>query len=66
MILKVTPIQFFRQVRQEVKKITWPSRKEVSQVTMIVLVIVTLAAAFFFAVDVVLAGLVEFILGLCA
>ncbi len=64
--MKVTPIQFFRQVRQEVKKITWPSRKEVSQVTMIVLVIVTLAAAFFFAVDVVLAGLVKFILGLGA
>ena len=64
--MKISPIQFFRQVRQEVKKITWPAKKEVSQVTMIVLIIVTLAAAFFFAVDVVLAGSVKFILGLGA
>jgi len=62
--LKVSPIQFFRQVRQEVKKITWPSKKEVSQVTMVVLVIVVLAAVFFFVVDVVLAAAVKVVLGL--
>jgi len=62
--LKVSPIQFFRQVRQEVKKITWPSKKEVTQVTTVVLFIVTLAAIFFFAVDVVLAWVVKLILGL--
>ena len=28
---KVNPLQFFRQVRQEIKKVTWPSRKEVMQ-----------------------------------
>ncbi len=62
--MKVSPIQFFRQVRQEVKKITWPSKKEVTQVTTVVLFIVTLAAIFFFAVDVVLAWVVKLILGL--
>ncbi len=62
--MKVSPIQFFRQVRQEVKKITWPSRKEVTQVTTIVLIIVALAAVFFFAVDVVLAWAVKLILRL--
>jgi len=60
--VKISPIQFFRQVRQEVKKVTWPTRKEVMQVTTIVLVIVALAAAFFFMVDVVLAAAVKFIL----
>ena len=60
--MKVSPIQFFRQVRQEVKKVTWPTRKEVMQVTTIVLIIVALAAAFFFAVDVVLAWAVKLIL----
>lgn len=62
--MKVSPIQFFRQVRQEVKKITWPTRKEVTQVTMVVLIIVALAAAFFFAVDVVLAWAVKLVLRL--
>jgi len=62
--VKVSPIQFFRQVRQEVKKITWPKRKEVTQVTTIVLIIVALAAIFFFAVDVVLAAAVKLILRL--
>ncbi len=62
--MKVSPIQFFRQVRQEVKKITWPTKKEVSQVTMVVLFIVTLAAIFFFVVDVILAAGIKLILGL--
>ncbi|MBR2299505.1 MAG: preprotein translocase subunit SecE [Alphaproteobacteria bacterium] len=64
--VKVSPIQFFRQVRQEVKKITWPTRKEVTQVTTVVLFIVALAAAFFFLVDVVLAAAVKLVLGLGA
>lgn len=62
--MKVNPLQFFRQVRQETKKITWPTRKEVTQVTTIVLVIVAIAAAFFFLVDVVLAWCVKLVLGL--
>jgi len=61
--VKVSPIQFFRQVRQEIKKITWPTKKEVSQVTTVVLFIVFLAAVFFFAVDVVLAAVVKLVLG---
>ena len=62
--MKVSPIQFFRQVRQEVKKITWPKKKEVTQVTTIVLIIVAIAAVFFFAVDVILAWAVKLILQL--
>lgn len=64
--MKISPIQFFRQVKQEVKKVTWPTKKEVSQVTRMVIVIVALAAAFFFCVDVILAWGVKTILGLGA
>jgi len=64
--VKIGPIQFFRQVRQEVKKVTWPTRKEVTQVTTVVLIIVALSAAFFFMVDIVLAWVVKLILGLGA
>ena len=62
--MKISPIQFFRQVRQEVKKVTWPTRKEVSQVSIMVIVIVAIASAFFFFVDVVLAWIMKLILGL--
>lgn len=62
--MKISPIQFFRQVRQEVKKVSWPSKKEVTQVSTMVILIVAVAAAFFFFVDVVLAWVVSLILGL--
>jgi len=62
--VKVSPIQFFRQVRQEVKKVTWPTRKEVSQVAMMVIVIVAIASVFFFFVDIILGWAVRLILGL--
>ena len=48
---KTSPIQFFRQVKQEVKKVTWPSKKEVTQATIMVIIIVAIAATFFFGVD---------------
>ncbi len=59
---KTTPGQFVRQVRQEVSRVTWPSRKETGVSTVMVLVMVILAAIFFFLVDQVLAWLVDLIL----
>jgi len=51
--------EFVRQVRQEVNKVTWPSRTETIQSTLMVVIMVALAAVFFFLVDVVLAELVQ-------
>ena len=48
---KTSPIQFLRQVKQEVKKVTWPTKKEVTQATIMVIIIVAIAATFFFGVD---------------
>ena len=42
---------FFRQVKQEVKKVTWPTRREVTQTAIMVLFLVSIAAGFFFVVD---------------
>ncbi len=64
--MKVSPIQFFRQVKQEVKKITWPTKKEVSHVSAMVIIIVAIASVFFFFVDVILGWAVRLILGLGA
>ena len=42
---KISPIQFFRQVKQEIKKVTWPTRKEVMQTSIMVIILVAIAAA---------------------
>ena len=63
---KVSPAQFVRQVRQEVAKVSWSSRKETGIGTLMVFIMVFLAAIFFFVVDQILAVVVRFILGLGA
>ncbi len=61
---KVSPLQFFRQVKQEVKKVTWPTKKEVHQSLVMVIVIVAIAATFFFVVDQVLGWIVRTVFSL--
>ena len=61
---KVNPGQFIREVRREVSKVTWPTRKEVMVTTGMVFIMVFLAAVFFFGVDLILSWLVRLILGL--
>lgn len=51
--------EFVRQIRQEVSKVTWPTRTETIQSTLMVVVMVAFAAVFFFLVDIVLAELVQ-------
>jgi len=61
---KVSPAEFAREVRQEVAKVTWPTRKETGVTTAMVFVMVVMAAVFFLLVDQVLAFAVRLVLGL--
>ena len=61
---KVNPAEFARQVRREVARVTWPTRKETGVTTAMVFVMVVLAALFFLLVDQVLAFGIKLILGL--
>ena len=61
---KVSPMQFFRPVKQEIKKVTWPTRKEVVHTSIMAIVIVAIAAAFFFVVDQFFGWAVKSIFGL--
>ena len=61
---KISPIQFFRQVKQEVKKITWPTRKEVTRTSTMVIILVALATLFFFFFDQILGWIIQVILGM--
>jgi preprotein translocase subunit SecE len=60
---KPNPIEFFRQVRQEVSRVTWPTRKETVVTTAMVFVMVIVAALFFFLVDEIFAQIVRLLLG---
>jgi preprotein translocase subunit SecE len=61
---KANPGQFVRQVRQEVGKVTWPSRKETGISTVMVFIMVFLASMFFLLVDFLLGEGVKLIFGL--
>jgi preprotein translocase subunit SecE len=66
MMAKTSPAQYIREVRQELAKVTWPSRKEVVATTLSVLAMSTLAALFFFVADQVIAYAIQLVLGLGA
>jgi preprotein translocase subunit SecE len=51
MSLALDPVKFVREVRTEVAKVTWPSRKETLVTTGLVFAMAALAAVFFFVVD---------------
>ncbi|MEZ5752561.1 MAG: preprotein translocase subunit SecE [Paracoccaceae bacterium] len=48
---RTNPLTFLQQVRSETAKVVWPSRREVGVTTVMVLVLTTLTAIFFFFVD---------------
>ena len=48
---RVSPMQFFTEVRREMSKVTWPSWKETWLTTMMVFIMVGLTMVFFAAVD---------------
>ena len=45
--------QFLKEVRQELKKVIWPTRQELVTYTIVVLVTVTVLTTFVFGLDVV-------------
>lgn len=47
----VNPLQFLQQVRTEVGKVVWPTRREVVLTTIMVFIMAALTAAFFSLVD---------------
>lgn len=55
--------EFFAQVRQEMRKVTWPSMEETKVTTIVVFVFAIIAAAYFMIVDQVIARLIHLIIG---
>jgi preprotein translocase subunit SecE len=61
---KTSPIEFFKQVRQEINKISWPTQKEVVITGVMVLIMVLISAIFFLIVDLGASKLIQSILSL--
>ena len=63
---KTSPGEFIRQVRVETGKVHWPTRKETVTTAIMVIIMTSMLALFFFGVDAFFSTLVKFLLGLLA
>ena len=61
--MKFNPAKYLREVRQEVSKVTWPSKKETFTTSGIVLVVISIAAVILMLFDQLFAFIVRVILG---
>ncbi len=62
MAARTNPLQFVQQVRAEIAKVVWPTRRETLMTTVMVFIMATLAAIFFFIVDFLIRNGLELIL----
>ncbi|MFD3191772.1 preprotein translocase subunit SecE [Sedimentitalea sp. HM32M-2] len=58
------PIQFIQQVRGEISKVVWPTRREVLLTTVMVFIMAALTGAFFALVDILIRTGLQGVLGL--
>ncbi|SEQ04121.1 preprotein translocase subunit SecE [Thalassovita taeanensis] len=53
---RTNPLQFIQQVRSEVGKVAWPTRREVMLTTVMVFAMAAVTAVFFALVDLAIKG----------
>jgi len=58
------PVQFIQQVRAEVSKVVWPTRREVLLTTVMVFIMAALTAVFFALVDMAIRFGLQGVLGM--
>ncbi len=63
---QTNPLQFLQQVRAEVSKVVWPTRRETLLTTVMVFIMATLTAIFFFFVDWLIRNGLVLILGVAS
>ena len=59
----INPVQFIQQVRAEVSKVVWPTRREVLLTTVMVFIMAALTAVFFSIVDLIIRSGLQGVLG---
>ena len=58
----INPLRFIQEVKQEAFKVTWPTKKETIQGTLMVVAMAIVASLFFLLLDQILRYLLDFIL----
>ncbi len=58
------PLKYVQQVRNEVSKIVWPTRKETMTTTLMVFIMSAIVALFFFLIDTATSSILDIILKL--
>ena len=61
---KTNPFEFLQQVRTEVAKVTWPTRRETLTTTVMVLIMAIIASIFFLIADQIIGWAVGLLLGI--
>ena len=61
---KTSPVEFMRQVRAETAKVVWPTRRETIMTGVMVMIMASLLAIFFFGVDSAFDAIVRALLSL--
>ena len=61
-----SPGEFIRQVRAEAARVVWPTSRETWTTAIMVMIMTTILAIFFFGVDSMFGGLVKYLLSLIA
>ena len=61
---RVSLFRFLQEVREETRKVTWPSRRETAITTAMVFVMVAIASVFFLLADQLIRIAVTFVLGI--
>jgi preprotein translocase subunit SecE len=55
-MIRTNPVQYMQQVRAEVAKVVWPTRKEVLLTTVMVFIMSAVTAVFFAIIDIMIRG----------
>ena len=63
-VAKVNPSEFIRQVRAETAKVVWPTSRETMMTVVMVIIMTTILAVFFFGIDSAFSAIVKGLLGL--
>ena len=57
------PVEYISEVRSEVRKVTWPTRRETMITTSMVFIFVVIAAVFFVLADKLISFAIQLLLG---
>ncbi|WP_457568640.1 preprotein translocase subunit SecE [Desulfurobacterium sp.] len=58
----MSPLVFLKEVREELERVTWPTREEVVEATIGVIVFTGIIAAYFWIIDMIFTKLLQFII----